>query len=345
VELAGRVGQRGAAGYVNGLLRHVARLLVREGDAGLRALFPDAVAEPVAHLAAWHSVPPWLAAKWYADHGPERAAELCAASAEPAPLWLHVLAPYEPAVLAAALAADGCPVTGEASAPRALRPADAPSRAELVRLLDGLPGLIVQDLHVQAACDFLLAGCESPALDLCAAPGGKTFRLRAALDAASLLVAADLSAQRLGLLRDTMRRTGRTADLVVAADGLQAPFVDDAFATVLLDGPCSGTGVLRRHPEGRWRLRPETITESARRLSALAREAARLVRPGGRLLYATCSVEPEENEGVLEVLLAADPGLVYDAPAQADAVRRWLPRRDGGDGFFAARLRRRGGTG
>lgn len=343
VELAGRVGQRRAAGYVNGLLRKVARRVAAEGRDVVAELFLDPQTDSAAYLAAWHSLPRWLVDKWIADHGAACAADLCAAADAPPPLWLHVLAPADPEAVAAGLAEAGFPMTRHDASPRALCPATAPSRAELRSLLAGRPELIVQDLHVQDACDHLLAGCGEPALDLCAAPGGKTFRLRAALGPEARVIAADLSAERLHRLHESMARAGRAADLVVAGDGHRAPFADAAFATVLLDGPCTGTGVLRRHPEGRWRLEPAAIAASAERLLGLAREATRLVRPGGRLLYATCSLEPEENEGVIQALLAAEPGLGYDALEPADAVRRWFPREGGGDGFFAVRLRRHGG--
>ncbi len=121
------------------------------------------------------------------------------------------------------------------------------------------------------------------------------------------------------------------------------PFRAGVFDTVLLDGPCSGTGVLRHHPEGRWRLKARQLAENGARLASLARAAAALLAPEGRLLYATCSLEPEENEQVVDALVApgAGAGLAPDPDAAGIWQRRWLPQETGTDGFFAARLRRR----
>ncbi len=128
---------------------------------------------------------------------------------------------------------------------------------------------------------------------------------------------------------------------MVLADGVQPPFRRGSCGAVLLDGPCSGTGVLRHHPDGRWQLNPESPGRHGLVLLELARQAARLLRPGGVLLYATCSLEPEENERVLAALLHAVPQLVPEPDAEGRWQRRWLPGQAPGDGFFAARLRRR----
>jgi 16S rRNA (cytosine967-C5)-methyltransferase len=155
----------------------------------------------------------------------------------------------------------------------------------------------------------------------------------------------DLRSERLDLLAGTAKRIDAPALPVVRADGEAPPFLPGSLDAVLLDGPCSGTGVLRHHPEGRWRLRPATLADNCARLLRLARAAAGLLRPGGRLLYVTCSLEPEENEDVLAALLAAEPELEPDpAPAGTSPAgdrHTWWPQRTGTDGFFAARLRRK----
>ncbi len=156
------------------------------------------------------------------------------------------------------------------------------------------------------------------------------------------MVALDLRPRRLRRLQETLGRLAEDRVHVVAGDGQRPPLRAGAFAAVLLDGPCSGTGVIRHHPEGRWRLRPEVIASNAARLLELARAAADLLAPGGRLYYATCSLEPQENEDVVDALLAARPDLA-PAPGEDGLSRRaWLPHETGTDGFFAARLCRRG---
>ncbi len=344
VALARDVAGPWPAPFVNGLLQSVRRAVgdePRQPDA-LHALFPDPERDPDGWLASWWSHPRWLVARWRARYGLAQTAELCRCNNLPPPLTVHVLAPADPSAVAAALAAAGRPSRPGALSPRALLLATE-ERAALAALLATRPELIVQDEAVQAACDLLLDGVAGPALDLCAAPGGKTARLRATLGAQALLVAADHSAARLRKLRTAAKRIDAGPDLVVSADGRAPPFRPASFATVLLDGPCTGTGVLRHHPEGKWRLRPEAVAGSAARLTELARQAALLLQPGGRLLYATCSLEPEENQDVLQAILAADPSL---APcpwhANGEWSRTWLPQREGADGFFAARLYRRG---
>jgi len=349
VALAREVAGPWPAPFVNGLLQSVKRAVdgAPRRETALHPLFPDPDRDPDGWLSTWWSHPRWLVARWRRRYGLAATAELCRCNNQPPPLAVHVLAPADPGAVRALLAASGREVRPGTLSPRALLLASE-ERATLAGLLANRPELIVQDEAVQAACDLLLDGAEGPALDLCAAPGGKTARLRAALAPApgggpALLVAADLSAARLRKLQAAAKRIDAGPDLVVSADGRAAPFRPGGFATVLLDGPCTGTGVLRRHPEGKWRLRPDAVAASAARLAELTRESIGLLRPGGRLLYATCSLEPEENEGVLDAVLAAAPSL---APCPWNAAgqwrRAWLPQREGADGFFAARLQRRG---
>ena len=129
---------------------------------------------------------------------------------------------------------------------------------------------------------------------------------------------------------------------MLLADGGKPPFGPGTFAAVLLDGPCSGTGVLRHHPEGRWKLKAGVPALKGAALVKLASQAADLLVPGGLLMYATCSLEPEENEDVIDTLLAQRDDL-EPAPAGCGQWRRsWLPGEAQGDGFFAARMRKKG---
>ena len=173
---------------------------------------------------------------------------------------------------------------------------------------------------------------------LCAAPGGKTARLAAVLGAGRLIVAMDNRPRRMRLLRDTIERTRSSRVALVQGDGTAPPLAGGRFSAVLLDGPCSGTGVLRRHPDGRWNLRPEAPARNGDRLLALAKQAADLLAPGGVLLYATCSLEREENEDVIERLQSGRADL--EPATGTDDRRAWLPGESCGDGFFAAKLRR-----
>lgn len=323
-------------------------------EAALADLFPPRDREPAAYLAAWHSHPRWLVERWLARWGYERTEALCRHNNRPAPVTLHVLAPHAPAAAAARLAAAGWETAPGRLHPRALVLRGRPAQQELRALLAAEPALLVQDEAAQAACAWLAAGGPGGAggsgagwADLCAAPGGKTFHLRALWGGAAPVVAMDRSAARLARLVENGKRIEGGAPLVVRADAGAPPLRAGRWDAAVLDGPCSGTGVMRHHPEGRWRLQPSWLAASGARLRELAATAARLLRPGGRLLYVTCSLEPEENEDVVAAVVAA--GLCAPDPhpeggAEGGWQRAWLPPLTESDGFFAARLRRREDT-
>jgi 16S rRNA (cytosine967-C5)-methyltransferase len=335
-----------AVGYVNGLLRAVHRAVAAAPDRRdeiLHRYFPAPDRDPGGFIASWYSFPLWLVERWLARLGFAACAELCTVLNRRPPLVLHALAPSDPAALASELAVAGWATVPSPLHARALVVTGRPSRSQLHALLARSPRLIVQDGAAQAATAYLIAASDGPAADLCAAPGGKTFHWAAARPAARPLVALDRNRRRLRQLVAAAKTVEAGPSLVLWGDARRPPLAPESFASVLLDAPCTGTGVIRRHPEARWRISAERVTASGLRLLELARAAARLVRPGGRLLYATCSLEPEENEDVIEALLAERTDLRLE-PAVSDGsdrgARRWWPHRDGGDGFFAARLRR-----
>lgn len=347
-----RVGDR-EVGFVNGLLQSVRRDVLREPapvgrearEARLRPLFDDLEPGSAAWQAAWHSHPRWLIERWRAAHGAATVDAVCAWNNGPVPLTLHVRAPADPAAVAEHLRTVGVEVAARADVPRALETTSPLDRERLRQLLAEHPELIVQDATVQDATVWLASAAVAAAgpadllADLCAAPGGKAALLAGWWPGG--LVACDNTRERTALLRGTLKRI-ETAPLgVVLADGRRPALRPGSLAVVLLDGPCSGTGVLRHHPEGRWRLRPSHVERSAARLGQMAVAAVDLLAPGGWLLYATCSLEPEENVAVLTDLLAARADLAPAPDALGRWHRLWLPHEARGDGFFAARLRRR----
>jgi 16S rRNA (cytosine967-C5)-methyltransferase len=337
-------------GFVNGLLQTARRELRPRDDLApaerrrrLRAAFRPLEADGAAWLAAWHSLPLWLVAGWLRRWEPATVAGICEATNSAPPVFLRVLEGADPEEVAALLAAEDV-AASRTDDPRCLELGGRPRRETIAALLARHRRLIVQDATVQAATSWLLDGVDEsavPVVDLCAAPGGKTARLAAALPGAGLLVAADRSAARAGRLIEAAKRLEKRPVSVVIADGLTPAFRRGSCGTVLVDGPCSGTGVLRHHPEGRWLLEPETARRHGFVLLELARRATELLRPGGVLLYATCSLETQENERVLGALLHAAPELAPAPDAEGRWQRRWLPGQAPGDGFFAARLRRR----
>jgi 16S rRNA (cytosine967-C5)-methyltransferase len=221
--------------------------------------------------------------------------------------------------------------------------------------VEGLPGFAegtwwVQDLAASLPARLLGQGAGRTVLDLCAAPGGKTMQLAAQGWAVTAL---DKSAKRLERLKANLERTGLAAGLV-PADALKwAP--EGQFDAVLLDAPCTATGTFRRHPDVLHRIGPQQISELTRLQAAMLDRAADWVKPGGVLVYATCSLERQEGEAQVEAFLArhgdyataaVDPAFLPQGIAATDGVVRTLPTmladQGGLDGFFIACLQRQG---
>jgi len=355
-ELCRLMAGRGKVGFINGMLQAIRRRILTEQpdpvarEINLRKLFADFESDRPRWLATWYSLPPWLVNRWAKTFGIETAAVLCAWINEPVSLHLHVLGDMPVAEARQQLAAAGIEAEPGAG-PSTLTVATRPGRSKLRAALERLPFLIVQDISVQQATDWLASDLptDRPVLDMCAAPGGKTAHLRALLADSAPVVAMDNRPDRIRLLQDTTERTVPSRVPLLLADGEHPPFAPGTFGGILLDGPCSGTGVLRHHPDGRWRLQAGTPAHKAATLLTLATRAVDILAPGGRLMYATCSLEPEENDQVLATLLNNCPNLVPEPDASGVWRRYWLPDAGGseadgrhptGDGFFAARLRK-----
>ncbi|HEX7929413.1 MAG TPA: RsmB/NOP family class I SAM-dependent RNA methyltransferase, partial [Sphingomicrobium sp.] len=204
----------------------------------------------------------------------------------------------------------------------------------------------VQDLAASLPARLIPESARE-VLDLCAAPGGKTMQLAAAGHEVTSL---DQSEPRLRRLRENLDRTGLKAKLV-AADALKWKSAKQ-FDAILLDAPCSATGTFRRHPEVLYRARPGIIRESSELQRRLLEQAAKLVKPSGSLVYAVCSLEPEEGEAVIDDFLSTHPEFEIAPPRDGELpdfvtpdARGWsrilpgLVESEGGlDGFFVARL-------
>ena len=213
-----------------------------------------------------------------------------------------------------------------------------------------LPGFtegafIVQDPAHALVARFARIPAGSLVYDACAAPGGKAVALEAA---GARVLAGDARHERMGRLTDTARRAG-VAIQCVAANLEAAPFRHGSIDAVLVDAPCSATGTMRRHPDARWRLHQAVFARAAERQERLLAAAAALVRPGGLLIYATCSLEPEENELVVERFLNRNREFTRSPRQDAAPVElvtpagdfQSLPQRHGIDGAYAARLVRK----
>jgi 16S rRNA (cytosine967-C5)-methyltransferase len=338
VELARAAAGQGAARLANGVLQGLRRLLEAKP---LPELFPDPGRDPVEYLSTWGSHPRWLIERWVRNFGVEETRALVEANNRRPELYLRPVGVTREEA-AARLAAAGMEAEAVGFAPDSLRllpPAD------IVAALETAPA-VVQDPAAGLVVRYGAVPRGAVVADLCAAPGGKAMALAAE---ARYLAAADLGFRRLVRLRENIARLPDLAVGAVLADARRPPFrpVD----MVLIDVPCTGTGTLRRHPDGRWRIARKDLES----LVALQREildaAAEVVRPGGLLLYSTCSLEPEENEEQVNAFQERHPDFQLEPPAPGllqpalldDAGQLVvLPQAMGVDGAFAARLRRKG---
>jgi 16S rRNA (cytosine967-C5)-methyltransferase len=325
VDLVREIAPR-ATGFANAILRR----LQREG--------PPAAADPTADPLLWlttaGSLPRWLAERWLVRLGAARAVARARALLETPPTHFRV----HPRV------AD---VPGWlSSVGLAARPTFVPGAFELLagRLTGpAAEGLVyVQDAGAQMVAQ--LAATRGRVLDACAAPGGKSLLLADHADV-SLVVAAEASLRRVRTLARICARWGASRVRVLAADARRPPF-RAAFDGVLLDAPCSGLGTLARHPDIRWRIHAHDLARHAERQRDLLEAVCTLVRPGGRLVYATCSVEPEENEDIVQPFLvrhpdfAPQPAAPWAESLHDGAFLRMEPAATSGDAFFVAALRR-----
>ena len=328
VELAREAGGARAGGFVNALLRRLGRQAPRKRK-GTGPL----------DLAARHSHPEWLVRRWLDRFGPDDTDRLLRwNNARPALVLQPARATCE--AISRRLAAAG------------IRTAPAPWGAGVTVAAsrpDRLPGYADGDFVVQDPAQSLIAwfaGMPPAGLvyDACAAPGGKSIGLART---GVRVLAADLSRPRVTRLKENLRRAGGGRELIVVADARHPPLAEtDA---VLLDAPCLGTGTFARHPDARWRVTPDALVALAERQTELLAAVAEAVRPGGWLVYSTCSLEPEENELQIERFLRTHAGFRRDPPDdlppplltdKGDLMT--LPQRDRMDGAYAARLRRAG---
>jgi len=344
VQLARQLELERATGFVNGILRSLAR--GRE-----QLTWPDAGREPLAHLEHALSLPRWLAERWLSELGAVAAQQLAAALLEPAPFSVRVntLKTDRAGFLQALSAA------GHRAEPTRFAPEGVTLTA---RTAAPLPGDAEGWYQVQDEASMLIAPLLAPRpgerlLDGCAAPGGKTTHLAALAGNRAAIIALDLHPQRIRLVEQGAARLGCAGITARAWDlNCPPPFVAPASCDgVLVDAPCSGLGVLRRNPEARWRLQPADITVLAERQAMILNQLAPLVKPGGRLVYAVCTNTPEETDRQVAAFLARDPDfrleplttLVPDhwrGLLDAHGCLRTWPHCYGLDGFFAARLTR-----
>ncbi len=291
-----------------------------------RPVLPTKIADAVGHIAYKHSHPTWLVKRWLARFGEEETQRLCARNNATPPITARITrrAPSRDATIAA-LRREGWQVS--------------PGLLENSIVLEKCGSIADSEtfragwFHIQDATAIRIGEVLNPppgarVLDLCAAPGCKSAQLLEAIGPEGHLVAADRSEEKLELLKETLGKVGSNFTAALVPEDPERIELGEEFSHILVDAPCSNTGVFARRPEARWRLRPGDIAQLAQLQLKLLQAARRHLAPGGRILYATCSIEPEENENVVAEFLSRSPDLVESEQ------RLFLPHRNEGDGAF-----------
>ena len=378
VKLAHAVVPR-AVGFINAVLRGA--------DRGRETiLYPDKDADPAGFISACYSNPLWITSDWIGQLGVEGAAALARAMLVTPPFTVRVnTLKTSREELCNRLADEGVAAAPTHYSPFALQLSGATQFVALTSFREGL--FTVQDESSQMAAILLAPRPGERVLDLCAAPGGKTTHLAQLMDDRGSILACDVAPRKLELIEETAARLGITiiqtlplnaaksltavdgklsADahakdaqggtessgrVVRNSDGEVIRIKAERFDRILVDAPCSGLGVLRRNPEGKWWKSRQDLAEIVPIQQAILRNAADRLAPGGALLYSTCSTTREENEGVVDDFLSRRPDFVLEDLrelfpefarlfTERGCFRSW-PHRHGMDGFFAARLRRK----
>jgi 16S rRNA (cytosine967-C5)-methyltransferase len=343
VSLTRKAGKTSAAGLVNAVLRRISR------ERRALPLPPRDTADAASareYLSITLSHPEWLVTRWLERYGFEEAEAWARFDNEPGPLTVraNTLQTTRDALI------ESFTEHGVESEPVRFAPDGLAIRRgnPLLTPLASRGRFFVQDEASQLVSLLVGARPGERILDACAAPGGKTVAMAAAMENRGMIVATDIRGRRVDLLARTVREAGASCVSVVRADVSSVLPFASTFDAVLLDAPCSGLGTLRRDPDIRWRRKEADLAALSATQAALMDRAAEALVRGGRLLYATCSSEPEENDEVVRGFLEGHPEFELRPIATVvpelerfsspEGFFRTLPFRDGLEAFFAAML-------
>ncbi len=294
-----------------------------------KEILPPPERSPAGHIACAYSHPQWLVERWLKRYGGDETAGICKADNEVPTITIRVNALKATAAELLARFSEAKIWAEPGGLPDSVR---LPSHVRVDELPGYVEGLfIVQDESAMLVAPFLDPQPGQRALDLCAAPGGKTTHLAERMNGQGSITALDISAERVKTIEQNCKRLGIAIVETVTADAAQGlpETLRTAFDAVLLDAPCSNTGVLSRRPEARWRLVPEAISKCADRQRRLLSAALAAAKPGAAVVYSTCAIEPEENQDVVQTALAGMPGL------RLEREKVLLPRSGAGGGYMA----------
>lgn len=314
VNLARSFGHDGTASFTNGVLRQVVK------NRGL-ILYPAANENIVEHLAVKHSFPNWIIEHWLAEFGRDETEQLCQAMNQTPEMHVRVntlRASVE--TVQRHFLDEGIKTLPGRYAPDILRVSPA---HQVIRSPWREAGkYYIQDESSALVAHALGVGPGMTIYDLCSAPGGKATHLAQLLENKGKIVAVDAKESRLKLVEENAKRLGVLIISTLRADARQPLPLAEADA-VLVDAPCSGLGTMRQRPDIRWRKRPKEIMELAKIQSAILKRAADYVRPGGHLLYSTCTLTSWENEEVVHTFLRTNDAF------QGASLPDWFPKREG----------------
>ena len=292
------------------------------------AVLPDPDKNLSAYMAANYSHPEWLIKRWLSRYGKEKTVEICKTNNLPPKAFLRInhrkISPQEFILL---LGKNGI----NAYVIDTAVVVDNIAVSEIPGFSEGL--FFVQDISAMKVAQFLKVEKSVTVLDMCAAPGGKTTHIAALLGDTGRICALDISLKRLQSVQENCRRMGVQNVFIVCGDASdeRVPF-HVKFDRVLIDAPCSNTGVLSRRVEARWRLKEDDINKLAALQYSILKTGAAMLKPGGYLVYSTCSIEPEENQDIIKKSLNNEPQFCLNAEEY------YLTTMNAGDGGYMARL-------
>ncbi|MEJ9218769.1 16S rRNA (cytosine(967)-C(5))-methyltransferase RsmB [Paenibacillus glucanolyticus] len=345
VNLAKRRGHQGISGMVNGVLRNILR---QKADLTIPEDMPAA-----RRISLLHSHPQWLVERWIAQYGTEATEAICAANNEPPAVSVRVnTTMISREEMLKLMGSHGLDATPSPLSPYGIVVKGAGNMALTDWYRDGL--ISIQDESSMLVAEAIQPEPGMRVLDCCAAPGGKSAHMGELMKDEGSIIANDIHTHKGKLISDQASRLGLDSIMTVTGDALDLAdrFEPASFDRILLDAPCSGLGVIRRKPDLKWGKSEEDIAEIAALQLRLLESVSSLLRPGGILVYSTCTMEPQENEGVVSAFLEdhaefviADDGLGSLSRLEEKSLLRGggvqiLPQHYHSDGFYIARISR-----
>ncbi len=325
VEIAKKIDVH-AAGFVNGILRNILR-----NKQSIK--FPDKETNLVEFISVFYSHPKWLVESWIKQLGVDEAKELAEAMSRVPPLTLRAnTLKISRDELKLKLALEGIETEPTKQSPDGLVVQSSINISGSAAFKEGL--FTVQDESSQLAARLLSPQPGESILDACAAPGGKTTYLAQLMQNKGAILATDINQNKLKMVEEHAKRMGISIVATKVLDASKLTNQREFFDKILIDAPCSGLGVIRRNPETKWWLKPADIKKMVKKQKLILANVSNLLKPGGTLVYATCSTTLDENEQVVEDFLKHHEEFIKE-----DSFRTW-PHQGGADGFYAVKIRK-----